>query len=65
MLEKETEEDGKMEEREITSVEDVEDILTPIVPTRTTEETKLDRIMEMFLQMDEKLDKNKEEMNEK
>ena len=43
-----------MEEREVTSVEDVEEILTPATPTRTTEETKMDRLMEMFLQMEER-----------
>ena len=61
MLEKEAEKEIRMEEKEVISVEDVETILTPAEPNRTTEETKLDRIMEMFLQMEERRKEDKQE----
>ena len=55
-----------MEEKEITSLEDVEELLTPAEPTRTTEGTNLDNLtrimMEQFGTMNEKMDKNKEEL---
>ena len=38
MLEKETEKDVRMEEREITSVEDMEEILTPVEPDKPTQQ---------------------------
>ena len=60
-LEKEIEKDVRMEEREITSVEDVEELLTPTEPTKTTKEpnrttieTKMDRLMKMFQQVEER-----------
>ena len=38
-----------MEEREITSGEDVEELLTPTEPTRIAEETKLDNLMRIII----------------
>ena len=37
-LEKEIEKDVRMEEREITSVEDVEELLTPVEPNKPTQQ---------------------------
>ena len=63
-LEKETEKDVRMEEREITSVEDVEEILTPTEPTRTTEETKLDNIMRIVMEQFGQLKEDNKQMEE-
>ena len=62
-LEKETEEDGRMEEREITSVEDVEELLTPVEPDKPTQQEEArggpdwNQFMELMSSMMKSMDK--------
>ena len=71
----EAEEEIDMENKEATPVEDVEMILPPVEPTKpmsqeeqpekstTKEDTILDKVMEMFLQISQKMDCTKEELS--
>ena len=66
-LEKEIEKGARMEEIEITSVEDVEELLTPVEPDKHTQQEEARAgmdLLQLWELMKKEMDKNKVEMKE-